>query len=285
MLEEPLGGLVLVRDGASCEGRSVLRALVTAAVRRSERVRVLLLDAPRERFERGLSPEVARRLEFLDAFQDPLGWMGGGAFTLGGGAFTPGGGAFTPGGGAFPLAGLLGPPPPPQTLVLDSLSWLLLRLPPPRVLQALGGLLGPPHRAPPRVLALLHEDLHPPPLLRALGGGASTQLLLHPPPRNGAPPLARVIARPPRLKDETFTLLPDGTLGPPPPTARTPGSPGDVKGPPRTPGSPGGVPFRLALSAAERAARAALPPPFRIGPHSLGTPDEDPEDPDDDLDV
>ncbi|NXW92123.1 ELP5 protein, partial [Alopecoenas beccarii] len=126
--------------------------------------------------------------------------------------------------------------------------------------------------APPRVLALLHEDLHPPPLLRALGGIASTQLFLGGPP--GAPRVARVVTRPPRMKDETFALLPDGSLGAPqerPPT-RTPGSPGDLRGPPRTPGSPGDlggpspITFRLGVSAAEQAARAALTPPYRISP-------------------
>lgn len=80
-------------DSAACEGRSLLRAFVTAAVQRwgasggrgglreggdgvltptpppppprppprAERVLVLLFDVPRERFEVGLSPTVRQR--------------------------------------------------------------------------------------------------------------------------------------------------------------------------------------------------------------------------------
>ncbi|KAF1597832.1 UNVERIFIED_CONTAM: Elongator complex protein 5, partial [Eudyptes pachyrhynchus] len=172
----------------------------------------------------------------------------------------------------------------------------------------------PPAR-PSRLLALLHGDLHPPGLLRALGALASTQLTLGgPPPGPGAPRLVSVLSRPRRgggtQKDESFTLLPDGSLrslGTPPPApeeeegrgtpaARTPGSPGDsgIRAPPAP------LTFRLRLSAAERAARAAVPPPYQLSPPRrstlLRTPgtvvcapeppeDEDPEDPDDDLDV
>ncbi|XP_074670136.1 elongator complex protein 5 isoform X1 [Strix aluco] len=122
------GGLVLVRDSAACEGRSLLRAFATAAVQRAERVLVLLFDVPREQFEAGLSPAVKQRLLYRDGFTDPLGWSGPDP-DLRAGDF----------GGL--LAGGL-PPGGPLTLVLDSLSWLLLRLPPPRLCQALAALLG-----------------------------------------------------------------------------------------------------------------------------------------------
>ncbi|XP_075345432.1 elongator complex protein 5 isoform X1 [Mycteria americana] len=296
-------GLVLVRDSTACEGRSLLRAFASAAVQRAERVLVVLFDVPREQFEAGLSPSVKQRLLYRDGFTDPLGWSGP-----------------DPDLRAGDFGGLLGgglPPGGPLTLVLDSLSWLLLRLPPPRLCQALGALLGgPPSSArPSRLLALLHGDLHPPGLLRALGALASTQLVLGgPPPSPGAPRLASVLSRPRgggtgRQKDESFTLLPDGSLrslGVPPP-APGGGEEEEEEGGRRRQGTPrdsGGrappLTFRLRLSAAERAARAAVPPPYQLSPPRrstlLQTPgtivcapeppeDEDPEDPDDDLDV
>ncbi|XP_032940189.1 elongator complex protein 5 [Catharus ustulatus] len=72
------GGLLLVRDTAESEGRSLLRALVSEAVARAEQVLVVLLEVPREQFQEGLSPEVRERLHFWDLFGDPLGWLGRG---------------------------------------------------------------------------------------------------------------------------------------------------------------------------------------------------------------
>ncbi|NXY91103.1 ELP5 protein, partial [Alcedo cyanopectus] len=133
----------------------------------------------------------------------------------------------------------------------------------------------PPPKGPPRrVLALLHQDLHPPGLLRALGSLPSTHLTLHGPPHPGpgTPRLVSVFSHPKKLgvtrKDETFTLLPDGSLRclgvlregegeERPPPNRSGGSP-TLQGTP--------LPFRLRLSEAERAARAALPPPYQISP-------------------
>ncbi|XP_029862784.1 elongator complex protein 5 [Aquila chrysaetos chrysaetos] len=238
-------GLVLVRDNAACEGRSLLRAFVTAAVQRAERVLVVLFDVPREQFEAGLSPSVKEQLLYRDGFTDPLGWSGpdpdlrAGDFggLLAGG--LPSGGAPDAGAGLTQLAAAAPAPPLP--------------------------LPGP--------------------------GG----------PAGGGPP----------APDESFTLLPDGSLRslgvptptpeeedgrPPPSVARTPGSPRDSGG--RAPSHP--LTFRLQLSAAERAARAAVPPPYQLSTPKrstlLRTPgtivcaleppeDEDPEDPDDDLDV
>ncbi|XP_072704772.1 elongator complex protein 5 isoform X1 [Ciconia boyciana] len=204
-------GLVLVRDSAACEGRSLLRAFASAAVQRAERVLVVLFDVPQEQFEAGLSPSVKQRLLYRDGFTDPLGWSGP-----------------DPDLRAGDFGGLLGglPPGGPLTLVLDSLSWLLLRLPPPRLCQALGALLGgPPSSArPSRLLALLHGDLHP---RAAAGAGGPGQHPARPggPPQPRRPRLVSVLSRPRgvgrgRQKDESFTLLPDGSLrslGVPPP--------------------------------------------------------------------
>ncbi|XP_069738562.1 elongator complex protein 5-like isoform X3 [Phaenicophaeus curvirostris] len=205
--------------------------------------------------------------------------------------------------------GLLGGSAPPKNpsklLLLDSLSWLLLRLPPPQIGGVLRALLGgghPKNGCPPRVVALLHEDLHPPSLLGALGGLAATQLRLGgaPPPQKllgGHPgtPQHRVLSirsRPrrggPCETVEAFTPLPDGSLGPPPVL----GAPPRAAPPPRGFGGPRPPPappltFRLRLSPAERAARAAAPPPYLHRPSSLLQPLPPPEDedPDDDLDV
>ncbi|NXO01116.1 ELP5 protein, partial [Rhinopomastus cyanomelas] len=163
---------------------------------------------------------------------------------------------------------------------------------------------------PPQVLALLHQELHPPGLLQALEGLASIQLILWGTHQLGSPCLV-TISSPPRRgggthKDETFTVRPDGSLGVAPPfpkleemgvwsSGATLGTPQGGGG--RTPPHP--LTFRLQLSAAERAARAALTPPYQLSPTrkslllapgTLGCDseppqDEDFEDPDDDLDV
>nr|XP_031363588.1 elongator complex protein 5-like [Lonchura striata domestica] len=164
------------------------------------------------------------------------------------------------------------------------------------MLEALGGggllLVREP---PPRIVALLHQDLHPPQILGALGGLARAQLILGGPPETpGAPRRLRLLRDPQKRggpQQETLTLLPDGSLGGPPQTEPPP-SPGDPSpnwGEPETPQkSPnfGGTPltFRLGLSGAERAARAALTPPYllRSDPEP---PPEDPEDPDEDLEL
>ncbi|XP_062368144.1 proline-rich protein 2-like [Cinclus cinclus] len=114
------GGLLLVRDSAESEGRSLLRALITEAVARSDQVLLVLLEVPWEQFQVGLSPSVRERLQIRDFFGDPLGWLGRGppiaGGSLGGG---PGGSPLPPGGVPDPRSGFaeLGPaqgaPPPP----------------------------------------------------------------------------------------------------------------------------------------------------------------------------
>ncbi|XP_072776739.1 elongator complex protein 5 isoform X3 [Taeniopygia guttata] len=177
------GGLLLVRDSAGSEGRSLLRAIASEAVARDEEVLVVLLEVPREQFQEGLSPHVRERLHFQDLFGDPLGWLG---------RAPPGlGGIF---GGV--LGGL---PSPAPLLLLDSLSWALLREPLPHLCRRLGALLGgaPRKEPPPRIVALLHQDLHPPHILGALGGLARAQLILGGPPETpGAPRRLRLLRDP-----------------------------------------------------------------------------------------
>ncbi|XP_062456758.1 elongator complex protein 5 [Rhea pennata] len=287
-------GLVLVRDSTVCEGRSLLRAFAMAAVRRGECVLVVPFDVSPEQFGARLSPDIGAQLLYWDGFSDPLGWSGGG-----------------PGIRAGDFVGQGGPgrlPEGPLTLLLDSLSWLLLRLPPPRLCQALQALLRPPRGTGPatRVVALLHGDLHSPGLLAALMAQAGAVVALGPvPPLPGGPRHATVLSRSRggvlNAKDEYFCLLPDCSLQV---LGEVPGSPlpGARRGgglpPPQALLSP--LTFNLRLSAAERAARAAVPPPYAFSTHKQsallqmpGTlsaaPEEpdtpDPEDPDDDLDV
>ncbi|XP_074713863.1 elongator complex protein 5 isoform X4 [Strix uralensis] len=213
------GGLVLVRDSAACEGRSLLRAFATAAVQRAERVLVLLFDVPREQFEAGLSPAVKQRLLYRDGFTDPLGWSG---------------------------------PDPDLRAARPS-----------------------------RLLALLHGDLHPPGLLRALGALASTQLTLGgPPPDPGTPRVVSVLSRPRRggvrQQDESFTLLPDGSLrslGVPPPRAAGGGGGGETpprgfggSGPPTPPHLPPAAVSGRAGGTGGRAPPVPAQPPQEINP-------------------
>ncbi|XP_064557468.1 elongator complex protein 5-like isoform X4 [Zonotrichia leucophrys gambelii] len=247
---ETLGGrgLLLVRDSADSEGRSLLRAIVSEAVNRAEQVLVVLLEVPREQFQEGLSPHVRERLHFRDLFA--------------------------------------------PTLVLDSLSWALLREPLPHLCRHLGALLtrgGPRNEPPPRIVALLHQDLHPPPVLGALGGLARAQLILGGPPETpGAPRRLRLLRDPQKRGgplQETLTLLPDGSLGGPPPPDPSPNW-GDPKKPQNAPNVGVRTPltFRLGLSGAEQEARAALTLPYlpRAEPEA---PPEDLEDPDEDLEL
>ncbi|XP_074991151.1 elongator complex protein 5 isoform X3 [Calonectris borealis] len=147
----PYGGVIGRRRDGDAGGAGGGRRGGAGARAGAERVLVVLFDVPRERFEAGLSPSVRQRLLYRDGFTDPLGWNGP-----------------NPDLRAEDFGGLLGgglPPGGPLMLVLDSLSWLLLRLPPPRLCQALGALLrGPPNSG---------RELRPPARrLPALPGGA-----------------------------------------------------------------------------------------------------------------
>ncbi|TRZ06506.1 hypothetical protein HGM15179_020601, partial [Zosterops borbonicus] len=146
---------------AQVEGRSLLRALVTEAVARAEQVLVLLLEVPKEQFLEGLSPDVAERsvrgfggkFGILEGFGGDLGkilwilWRFGAVLSHFGPIFDH---IFT---NFLPFFCLPSPPPDP----------------------------------PPRILALLHQDLHPPALLGALGGLARAQLVLEGRPSPSSP--------------------------------------------------------------------------------------------------
>ncbi|KAM8985936.1 uncharacterized protein PRD47_018875 [Ara ararauna] len=244
-------GLVLVRDSASCEGRSLLRAFATAAVKRAEPVLVVLLDVPREQFEAGLSPEVKQRLHYHDSlWTPPLRCpmdVGGLLEAIAGGG--RGGGPH--GARGLPELAPAAPPPPPPgpdhcgAAAGGARGW------------PLGGAVAP-GPAPPR---------------RAKGIGGRCQR----PTRGGGRPPPPAPQNPPS--------------GAPPPQAR-----------PCPHATPAGGGSPIGLSEAERAARAAVPPPYELSsnhshhypPHTgaqfKGSPPIDPdppedEDPDEDLDV
>ncbi|KAM6453252.1 elongator complex protein 5 isoform 2-T2 [Liasis olivaceus] len=170
-------GLVLIQDSVACEGRALLKSFVAAAAQRAETVHVLSFELPEVEFKAGLSAEVTSRILFHDAFRDPLGWSGrGSGLTLG--EFS-----------ASELATRLAAASQGSaTVVLDSLSWLLLRLPFPSVCQVLAQL---PRRASAvglkivRCVALLHGDLHPPAQQDVLKALARLVVTLQPAPGTG----------------------------------------------------------------------------------------------------
>ncbi|XP_034612932.1 CTD nuclear envelope phosphatase 1 [Trachemys scripta elegans] len=186
------GGLVLIEDTIECEGRSLLKTFVAASAHRGESVHVFGFEIPEEEFRAGFDPDVTVRLLYQDGFTDPLRWTGeAGGFS--GEEFT-----------ALGVSGQLARGPAgPATVVLDSLSWLLLRQPLPAVCQALGRI---PMAAASaglrvtRILALLHGDLHPPGLVETLRSLARAVVGVGPAPEGvgsggDAPRLASMLQR------------------------------------------------------------------------------------------
>ncbi|XP_050789276.1 elongator complex protein 5 isoform X1 [Gopherus flavomarginatus] len=202
------GGLVLIQDTAECEGHSLLKTFVAASAHRGESVHVFGFEIPEEEFLAGFDPDVTVRLLYQDGFTDPLHWTGE-AGGFGAEEFT-----------ALGVTGRLARGPAgPATVVLDSLSWLLLRQPLPAVCQTLGQI---PRAAASaglrvtRILALLHEDLHPPGLVETLRSLARAVVGVRPAPEGmgsgeDAPRLASMLQRKGTgkvlTKEEYFTVL------------------------------------------------------------------------------
>ncbi|KAM6453251.1 elongator complex protein 5 isoform 1-T1 [Liasis olivaceus] len=300
-------GLVLIQDSVACEGRALLKSFVAAAAQRAETVHVLSFELPEVEFKAGLSAEVTSRILFHDAFRDPLGWSGrGSGLTLG--EFS-----------ASELATRLAAASQGSaTVVLDSLSWLLLRLPFPSVCQVLAQL---PRRASAvglkivRCVALLHGDLHPPAQQDVLKALARLVVTLQPAPGTGqggdGTPHAAVVFHRKRgskffQKRELFTILPGFVfkfLGELPPNGISrEDNAEDGRGP--TAADPTAhLTFNLRLSEAERQARESVPLPYHFSEEKKSSllqtsteeakiyyepdaaDDFDEEDPDDDLDV
>ncbi|XP_054851167.1 elongator complex protein 5 [Eublepharis macularius] len=298
-------GLLLIQDSVSCEGRTLLKSFAAASAQRGECVQVLSFDIPEEEFKAGFSAAAASQLLYHDAFRDPLGWTGQGC-----------GLALEEFGTSELVARLTATTAGPSTVVLDSISWLLLRLPFPRVCQVLAQL---PKRAKvaglkiSRIVALLHGDLHQTGQLEALHTLARVVVKVEPAPEpvpggDGAARVAVTLHRKTggkvMQKKEYFTVLPDfilkclGEL----PEGGVSREENDQEVP-VTVDPAANLTFNLRLSEAERQAKESVPLPYQFSeekkssllqtPANLGkiyyepdaADDVDEEDPDDDLDV
>uniref|UniRef100_H9GUJ5 Elongator complex protein 5 n=1 Tax=Anolis carolinensis TaxID=28377 RepID=H9GUJ5_ANOCA len=247
---------------------------------------------------RGARP--SPRLFIHDGFRDPLGWSGArGGLTV----------------GDFSAPQLVlrfsQAAQGPATLALDSLSWLLLRLPFPSVCQVLAQLPKKANTAGVRIrtlVALLHGDLHPPEQLKALHSLARVVVTLK--QGDGSPRVAVTLHRKRRnkvvQKKEYFTVLSGFALkhlGEPSPAAVS-GEEVIQKDDASAVADPtANLTFNLRLSEAERRAKESVPLPYQFseekkssllqGPTGQGkiyyepdaADDIDDEDPDDDLDV
>nr|XP_056719503.1 elongator complex protein 5 [Euleptes europaea] len=297
-------GLLLIQDSVSCEGRTLLKSFVAASTQRGESVHVLGFDLPEEEFKAGFSTTVTSQLLYYDGFRDPLGWTGQGCgLTLDDFASS------------VLVARLTAATQGSSTVVLDSLSWLLLRLPFPHVCQVLAQL---PRRAEVAglkirwIVALLHGDLHQPGQLEALHALAHVVVKVGPVPESmpggdGAAHIAVTLHRKRGgkvlQKKEYFTVLPNlvlKCLGEVPEDGVAREEDAQV---PATVDPAANLTFNLRLSEAERRAKEAVPLPYQFSEEkkssllqtttSLGkiyyepdaADDIDEEDPDDDLDV
>ncbi|XP_072833300.2 elongator complex protein 5 [Pogona vitticeps] len=301
-------GLVLLQDSVTCEGRTLLKSFVAASAKRGELVHVFSFDTSEEEFKAGFGTEIITRTLFHDAFRDPLGWAGeDGAVTL----------------REFSASGLVArlvaqTPQGPLTVVLDSLSWLLLRLPFPSVCQLLAQLLRKSKAAGlkiTRLVALLHGDLHQPGQLETLHALAHVVVSLKPEQETihvgtCAPRVAVILdrrkGRKVTQKKQCFTILSGFALKDlgEPPTAGVSGEEGLEESKPAATADPTAhLTFNLHLSEAERRAKESVPLPYHFSEEKklslLQKPagqaeifyepdaadDVDEEDPDDDLDV
>uniref|UniRef100_A0A8C3YC85 Elongator complex protein 5 n=1 Tax=Catagonus wagneri TaxID=51154 RepID=A0A8C3YC85_9CETA len=293
-----LGGLVLLRDSVEWEGRSLLKSLIKKSALRGEQVHILGCEVSEEEFREGFDSSVNSQLVYHDLFRDPLNWSKTGQAL--------------PGGPLEAVRALCGKTVPgPVTIVLDSLSWLLLRLPCPTLCQTLLALSrqrscpgDSPAGEQVRVLGLLHEELHGPGPLGALSSLAQTEVTLSGTMGRAS---AHILYRRPRQRPthqiQWFSILPDFSLdlqrGPPLESQPHP----DPHAPPADPMTH--LTFNLHLSEKEREAKDSLTLPFHFSSekqqallHSGPAPaasrifyepdaydDLDQEDPDDDLDV
>ncbi|XP_029413368.1 elongator complex protein 5 isoform X3 [Nannospalax galili] len=202
-----LGGLVLLRDSVEWEGRGLLKALIKKSALCGEQVHVLGCEVSEEEFREGFGADVNNRLVYHDIFRDPLNWSKTGK------AF-PGG----PLGILRAMCRRTGPGP--VTVALDSLSWLLLRLPCITLCQTLHA-LSQPNIYPGdnsqveqvRVLGLLHEELHGPGPMGALRSLAHTEVTLS--GKMGQASASILYRRPQQhatLQTWWFSILPDFSL-------------------------------------------------------------------------
>ncbi|XP_051900565.1 elongator complex protein 5 [Pristis pectinata] len=171
-----LEGVVVVTDSLECEGRSLVKSLVSAAALRGEPVHVFSLELSVSDFSHGLDEGVRGRLRFEDGFSDPLHWEQSEAFSLD---------QFRAPELLARVSWALGTSRGPCTVVVDSLSRVLQRKGATALCRELGefqrraAAAGLQIR---QVLGLLHADLHPPQVLEVVGQMASAVVTLTPVP-------------------------------------------------------------------------------------------------------
>uniref|UniRef100_A0A8C5LP83 Elongator complex protein 5 n=1 Tax=Leptobrachium leishanense TaxID=445787 RepID=A0A8C5LP83_9ANUR len=159
-------GITIISDSVLLPGRDLLLSFILASLQRGEQLHVIAFDVSREDFFAGFPGEFASRVTFHDGFSDPLGWESDpSAFTRDDFTVTS-------------IMKRVGRPELPVTIVLDSLSWILARIPLTSVCHTLLGLTAAPHEGcgKLRMLALLHGDLHSPALLGSLSTVVDTFL-------------------------------------------------------------------------------------------------------------
>ncbi|XP_029413367.1 elongator complex protein 5 isoform X2 [Nannospalax galili] len=283
-------------DSVEWEGRGLLKALIKKSALCGEQVHVLGCEVSEEEFREGFGADVNNRLVYHDIFRDPLNWSKTGK------AF-PGG----PLGILRAMCRRTGPGP--VTVALDSLSWLLLRLPCITLCQTLHA-LSQPNIYPGdnsqveqvRVLGLLHEELHGPGPMGALRSLAHTEVTLS--GKMGQASASILYRRPQQhatLQTWWFSILPDFSLDL---HKESPLQSQPHLDPQTTQVDPTAhLTFNLHLSKKEREARDSLTLPFQFSSekqqallypvpgqksHIFYEPDAydvDQEDPDDDLDI
>lgn len=141
------GGFLIIQDSANYSGRHLLKSFINAALNREEAVHVLGFEVSEEELKDGLTGSPTERLNFLNAYTDPLSWTDNPAFTV----------------NQFCLKELTHlvkqtSHAKQATLVIDSLSWILRHLSAAAVCKTLQQLRkGGAVRA---IIALLHADMH-----------------------------------------------------------------------------------------------------------------------------
>lgn len=285
------GFFLIIQDTASCSGRHLLKSFINAVLNREEAVHVLGFEVSEEELKDGLKGSPIQRLNFHNAYTNPLGWTDHPAFKVHQFCLVE-------------LAHLVKQTshPKPPTLVIDSLSWILRHLSPPAVCKTLQQLRkGGAVRA---VIGLLHADMHQ----RGTVGSVchlATSVITVAPGIRGDEAVARITKRSKSGKvmqdEEVFSIKEDLKVivqGKPSQLGPKQTDPEEQETDPTA-----NLTFNLRLSDTEREAKQKLALPFvfskekktallHSGPGSgriLYEPDAnddyDQEDPDDDLDV
>ncbi|XP_057710841.1 elongator complex protein 5 isoform X2 [Corythoichthys intestinalis] len=275
------GGFFIIQDSCRYSARRLLWSFIKAALNREEVVHVLSFEVSEDELKNGLKGSPIERLRFHDAYSDPLGWSGRGAFTVD--RFC-----------AESVTALVEPSSPGRraVLVIDSLSWILRHSGPAAVCRAVRQLRNDGSVV---IVGLLHRDLHPRGTVGSLCRSAASVVAVDAGPRGAEAKVTKRLKSGKVLQDEeVFSVDDDLTV-----VGRS--EPSRVR--PREPemDPTAHLTFNLRLSDLEREAKEKLALPFvftkekkaallhtgsgRIVYEPDANDDYDQEDPDDDLDV